>query len=384
MRSSVAIDNAVDRSEESFRLLVSAVKDYAIFLLDPTGRVQTWNEGAELIKGYRADEIIGKSFERFYPPDDVVGGAPLQHLEDAKRDGIYRETGQRVRKDGSRFWADVVITALYEEDGRLRGFAKVTRDITARKASEEHIRQLNASLEERVRERTAQLADANLEMQAFTYTVSHDLRAPLRGIRGFAQILLEDYAQQLDAEGLEYCQRISAAGGRMEQLLEDLLAYSRLSRAELAVKPVELDAVVDDALKQLGEAIAELQPQIEVKGPLPAVCGHRPILVQAVQNLIGNALKFVAPDVRPRVEVRAERRGNKARLYVEDNGIGIAPEHRERVFRVFERLHGEEQYAGTGIGLAIVRRALERLGGKAGIEARDGAGSCFWIELPAA
>ena len=498
-----------DRADEQFRLLVEAVRDYAIFMLDPEGRVVSWNAGAEAIKGYRAEEIVGQSFERFYLPGEVAAGLPRQHLVDACREGTYRETGERVRKDGSRFWADVVITALRDEAGALRGFAKVTRDITAqrnvihelaeserrlrftlassqigdwdldlasgrflaspehwrilgydapvpgwsgerfaehvhaedrarvqcvvreamarravmhyecrivrrdgavrwievhaamrpgegehlsgvvhditaRKASEQEVRRLAATLETRVRERTAALAEANLEMQAFNYTVSHDLRAPLRGIRGFAQILLEDFSDALGDEGREYCRRMAAAGERMEQLIEDLLAYGRVARQELTLKAIEFGPVVAEALKQLEELVRESGAEVRVADRLPAVRGQRPLLVQSVQNLVGNALKFVAPGVSPRVAIQAERHAGRVRLYVADNGIGIAPEHRDRIFRVIERLHSQEQYPGTGIGLAIVRRAMERLGGGVGVEARESGGSRFWLELDAA
>ena len=375
---------ALHSSDEQFRLLVDAVKDYAIFMLDPEGRVVTWNSGAELIKGYSAGEIIGQSFERFYPEDDVRSGKPRQGLAEARRNGHFMDTGQRVRKDGTRFWADVVITPLYDEDGGLRGYGKVTRDVTARMRTEQALRQLNESLEQRVRERTAQLMDANLEMEAFNYTVSHDLRAPLRAIRGYAEILLEDYGERLGEEGRDYCRRLSAAGGRMEKLVEDLLAYGRLGRQELSVRDIGLDGVVSEVLQQNAAMLREHGAAVTVESPLPPVKGHRPMLLQVVHNLISNAVKFVARGRAPAVNIRGERVGDRVRLYVEDRGIGVAPEHRDRIFRVFERLHGDEAYPGTGIGLAIVRRAVERQGGTVGMEPRKDGGSCFWIELAAA
>jgi PAS domain S-box-containing protein len=378
------LSGALHPSEEQFKLLVDAVKDYAIFMLDPDGKVVTWNEGAALIKGYTAAEIIGRSFERFYPADEVRAGKPQRGLEEARRTGHFTDTGERVRKDGTRFWADVVITALYDDAGALRGYAKVTRDVSARKANEEALREAYESLEQRVHQRTAQLSEANLEMEAFNYTVSHDLRAPLRAIRGFAEVLLEDYSEPLGEEGREYCRRLSVAGARMEQLVEDLLAYGRLSRQELSVRDVALDSVVAEVLQDNAQALRASGAKVTVDTPLPSVKGHRPLLLQVLQNLIGNSVKFVAPGKPPAVHIRGERRGARSRLYVEDRGIGIALEHRDRIFRVFERLHSDEQYPGTGIGLAIVRRAIERQGGTVGMEPRTGGGSCFWIELASA
>ncbi|HEU4326316.1 MAG TPA: CHASE3 domain-containing protein [Roseiflexaceae bacterium] len=239
-----------------------------------------------------------------------------------------------------------------------------------------------AELERRVAERTAALEAANAELEAFGYSVAHDLRAPIRAMQGFAVALQEDYGEQIDAQGQEYLQRILDAGQNMEQLISDLLTYSRLSRAELLFGDVPLRQALDDALGQLGEEITARGADIRVVGPLPVVRGHRPTLAQVLTNLLANAMKFVAPGDTPQIELRSSATDGRARLVLRDNGIGIAPEHQERIFRVFERLHGAEHYPGTGIGLAIVRKGVERMGGQAGVESAPGAGSTFWIELP--
>ncbi len=275
-------------------------------------------------------------------------------------------------------------------------------------------------LEQRVLERTAQLQEANSELEAFGYSVAHDLRAPLRVIQGFTQALLEDYADTFDAVGQDYAHRINTAAQRMDTLIEDLLTYSRLTRANLQLQSVNLESVVSEALAQLDGTIQQQQAQVTVEKPLPSVIGQRTILVQVVTNLLTNAIKFVVPGVQPQVRVWAEemereRWGDgemgrwgeensqslvtsrylpltnpqskihnpksKIRLWLEDNGIGIAPEHQERIFRVFERLHGIEIYPGTGIGLAIARKGVERLGGRVGVESQVGQGSRFWLEL---
>jgi signal transduction histidine kinase len=228
-----------------------------------------------------------------------------------------------------------------------------------------------------------QLISANRELEQFAFVASHDLRAPLRGIQGFSQALLEDYSPKLDLTGQDYARRILDAAQRMDTLVEKLLAYSRLCRAEIDLKPQSLEQVISEVLSRLAMDIGEKQAQVELAGPWPEVQGHFPTLVQVVANLVANAIKFAAPGQRPQVRLWAEAHDARVRLWVEDKGIGVAPEDQKRIFRIFEALHGEETYPGEGIGLAIVRKGVERLGGQAGVESVPGAGSRFWIELPA-
>jgi PAS domain S-box-containing protein len=347
---------ALRRSEVQFRLLVQGVTDYAIFMLDPSGHVSTWNAGAQRIKGYAADEIIGQHFSVFYTEEDREAGVPKRALNTARDEGRIEMEGWRVRKDGSCFWAHVVIDAIFDDAGALIGFAKVTRDNTERRANQQ-------------------------AMEAFAYSVSHDLRAPLRGIEGFARILLDDFGEQLGSAGRRYAERIAAGADRLQKLIEDLLTFSRLQRAEIKLRTVDLAAVVRRVAEQARENAETSDLTIEIVDPLPPVQAQSAVLEQALSNLISNALKFHRPGEPPRVRLWAEPRGERVRIWVEDAGIGIAPEHHDRIFGAFERLHGQEAYAGTGMGLAIVKTGVERMSGAVGVVSEAGRGARFWIEL---
>ncbi|MEM7595389.1 MAG: ATP-binding protein, partial [Cyanobacteria bacterium P01_A01_bin.83] len=236
-------------------------------------------------------------------------------------------------------------------------------------------------LENKVLERTAQLEEINQELESFSYSVSHDLKAPLRAIQGFAIALQEDYVDCLDELGREYTERLAGSAQQMEKLINDLLSYSRLSRTEINRQSVSLTSVVAKALEELDSQITEIQAQVTVDQPLLSVLGNRTILVQIVSNLLSNALKFIACGVQPQIHIWTEAHNNYVRLWIEDNGIGIDRQHQSRIFNVFERLHGNEAYPGTGIGLAIVKKGIERLGGRYGVESELNRGSRFWIEL---
>ncbi|GFO69916.1 hypothetical protein GMLC_34950 [Geomonas limicola] len=302
---------------------------------------------------------------------------------------------------------NVISTPLLASDGNMIGYLEAQNKLDGAVFSGFDLEQLNSvaqiaaqaaknaqdlqkmtkdasELEQRVAERTAQLQEVNEELDAFAFSVSHGLRAPLRAIVSFASILQDQHEGGGDPERDAFLGRIIAVGQDMDQLIQDLLSYSRLSSDEMALQTVRLDAVLQEAVDQLSRA--GQSGNIELHGAIewPAVHGNFTVLVQVVWNLLSNALKYVAPGVQPRVQVWADLVQDTVRLWVQDNGIGIAMENQERIFQVFERLHGVESYPGTGIGLAIARKAVQRHGGRIGVISRLGAGSRFWIELPAA
>lgn len=363
-------------AEQRFRLLVEGVTDYAIFLLDRTGHITSWNSGAERIKQYTADEIIGKHFSTFYQAEDRERGLPQHVLKEAEEQGHWQGEGWRVRKDGSRFWSSVVVTALRDEEGTLTGFSKVTRDITGRKQLLDELSRHTAELERQVEERER----TNAELEAFSYSVSHDLRAPLRAIEGFASALKEDYGNQLDETAHDYLHEIITASTRMNRLVRDLLEYGRLSRIEIIPEAVAVGPLVRRLLQ---EGPPEYRTATLTGNMDCSVLAHEPTLTQILLNLISNAFKFHPTGVVPQVEINVQDTGKKTvRIAIKDRGIGILPQHQEKIFKVFERLHGLDEFPGTGIGLAIVKRGIERMGGRVGVESQPDQGSTFWIELP--
>lgn len=244
-----------------------------------------------------------------------------------------------------------------------------------------HVRSAQEDLTERVRSRTAELQERNEELEAFAYSLAHDLHAPLRAMDGFSRILMDDHAGNLSEDGRRCAEMISDAARTMGRMIRDLLAYSRLARSDLPLEPLELPGIVERAKAQVAGDVQERKAKVVVE-PLPPAIGHDATLVQVFANLIGNGIKFVPAERTPEIRVRAESANHWVRVWVEDNGIGIANEHRDRIFRVFERLHNVEDYAGTGIGLAIVKKGVERMGGKVGVESLPGHGSRFWVDLP--
>jgi signal transduction histidine kinase len=295
---------------------------------------------------------------------------------------VWEDTFPLRGKDGQYRWFLSRAVPIRGSSGKIELWFGTNTDITELQEAREALARSHDELEQRVAERTASLTEAIAQMEEFSYSVSHDLRAPVRAMQGYAQATLEDYGHVLGEQGREYLNHVVRSGERMDRLVRDLLTYSRLARSNLQMQPVSLDSLVQDIVSHYPE-MQQPQAVIRTRGSLHSVIAHEPSLTQAISNLLNNAVKFVAPGVKPEVELYSERQGNRLRLWVHDNGIGIKPEYRSRLFGLFERIHNGKHYEGTGIGLAIVRKSVERMGGKVGMES-NGKGSKFWIELPSA
>jgi PAS domain S-box-containing protein len=515
---------AAESEGESLRMVIDSIEDYAIIMLDLQGHIANWNRGAERLTGYTAKEIVGRHFSRLYPPEDVGAAKPARELAEASGKGRAEDEGWRVRKDGGRFYANVVISAMRDESGQLRGFAKVIRDISERHRLEQmrvHFRSLFNSLpglylvltpdleiaaasdayleatmtrrdeivgrklfevfpdnpddpkasgvanlhaslrrvlnkgksdvmpiqrydirgpdgafevrywspinspllgpDESVeyiihriedvtefiqqkelsaggespdrmeaeiyhRSQVMQAANerlraANAELEAFSYSVSHDLRAPLRHIDGFADLLLKHSGPSLDDKGRRYIKTISDSAKRMGALIDDLLVFSRMGRAEMQQRKVDLSALADEIIKEL---------QVETKGRnvdwrrqgLPVVIGDPTLLRQVLVNLFSNAVKYTRPRDPAVIEIGFESSPSEYTIYVRDNGVGFDMAYVKKLFGVFQRLHRGDEFEGTGIGLANVQRIVRRHGGRAWAEGEVDEGATFYFTLP--
>ena len=360
-------------SEERFRLLVESVTDYAIFMLDPDGRVTSWNAGAERMKGYRADEIIGQHFRIFYPPEKQAIGHPEHELQLAERDGCYEEEGWRVRQDGTRFWANVVITALFDPDHKLVGFGKVTRDITERRRAEEARERSSA----RLAEANEKLSVAKEDAVNVLDITAHELRSPIVAMTGAAEIMAE-YWDRLDpAERAENLRNLTDSAGRVRRLLDDLLMASRLESGAIEFVPedVAVEPAIREALATAGQALGTVEI---IGGQGVAVTADRTRVIQMVINLVSNARRYGAPPIAVEIAVT----GPSVGVRVCDHGPGIPDELRGRLFRKFVRGRGKPD-RGTGLGLFIVAEMARRQGGDVWYERRDDL-SCFAFRLPVA
>jgi PAS domain S-box-containing protein len=357
-----------------------AISD-AVLLVNADGIIERCNRAFCSLMNNPAEKIVGHALS------DVAGPAAVDQSV------YFRMLGSRRRESIERLvdnlWYYISADPVITQDGEFHGGVLIITNITDRKRAEEarereqELLQREAErLEAKVHERTRALEESIRSLEGFCYTIAHDLRAPLRAVNGLTSELLDQYAGQFDTEGKHLAERITGAARRMDRLIEELLAFGRLANNEVPKRSVDLLAAVNSSISQYSSEIKELQAEVTVTPPLPPVWANPTIVEQIVVNLLGNGLKFVRPGVKTVIKIRAEQQDNTVRLWVEDNGIGIEPAYHQKIFGLFERLHSDRQFRGTGIGLAIVQKGVERMGGKAGVESEIGKGSRFWIELP--
>ena len=357
---------------DRFQLLVDAVEEYAIFLLDLSGRVMSWNSGAERIKGYAANEILGRHFSVFYEPHDIAAETPIRELETATAVGRCRAEGWRVRKDGSTFWAHVIITAVRNPDGELTGFAKVTRDETHHRAAETA-----------AADAVAAAIEANASKDRFLSRMSHELRTPLNAILGFGQLMMMDDLPSMYRDSVSH---ILGAGHHLLALIDDVLDISRMESGEvrLSLEPVRVADVVDEAVGMLGPLSERLAVPIRANGVSRDVyvLADRQRLAQVVLNLVSNALKYNRRDGTVQLDTRTDADG-RVRITVVDDGPGIDPEDHDRLFQPFERLAAAQSgIEGTGLGLTLSKTLMTAMRGEIGVDSMPGSGCTFWIALP--
>ncbi|HLP26850.1 MAG TPA: PAS domain S-box protein [Acidobacteriota bacterium] len=368
-------------STDAFLAAIVNSSGDAILSKSLDGIITSWNPGAERMFGYTASEAVGQHVSILFPPDrfDEEPGI-LEHIRRGELVDHY-ETVRR-RKDGALLDISLTVSPIFDSGGRIVGASKIARNITDLKTAERKLAEYAADLETKVRERTNRLEESVAELESFSYSLSHDMRAPVRAIQSLTEIVLTDHGPRIP-EAVPLLQRVAKAAARLDRLIRDVLNFAHLSRTEIHLARVDTEELVREIIRER----VEFQPphaEIVVDSPLLAVTAHDASLAQCLSNLLDNAVKFVAPGVKPHIRVFTARAGERVRIAVRDNGIGIDTEAKRRLFAVFQRLHTPQQYPGTGIGLAIVRRAAERMHGSVGVESAPGLGSTFWIELPAA
>lgn len=373
------------KSEERYHKMTNEVEEYAIILLSKDGVIENWNKGAEKIKGYKPEEIIGKNFSIFYTPEDRKSRLPENLMKMATIEGKSSHEGWRVKKDGSRFWGYTIITALHDDYNEVVAFSKVTRDLTTKKLAEE---KLNEYIEN-IGRKNEELSRINSELDSFTYMASHDLQEPLRKIITFSDLLISNNNEHLTNENKKYLSRISGAALRMRNLIQNLLSYSRTGIME--TEKTDMNKLLKEVEKNLSQIIKEKKAKIYYK-KLPFLHVAPSQFQQLFSNLIQNAIKYSKEDIPPEINITIEKvaaneiisdslEKNFYKILVSDNGIGFEKEFETKIFQLFQRLHTKD-YAGTGIGLAICKKIVLNHNGMIKAIGEPGIGATFIIYIP--
>jgi PAS domain S-box-containing protein len=381
-------EEQIARTLRELNDLKTALDEHAIVAVtDARGKITYVNDKFCAISKYSREELLGQDHR-------IINSG--KHSKDFFRKlwetigagRVWKGEIKNRAKDGSYYWVDTTIVPYLGSDGKPVQYIAIRTDITERKqaedalkAAQERLSRHAEELEHQVAERTAHLNESVQSLEGVCYTMAHDLRAPLRAVQGFAQILLDEHAPALDPDGQRYAQRILNRAMKMDALIHDLLNYARLSHAELPITTIDLTALVEKVVRAMSQEIETRNAQVTFPS-LPAIQANERLVAQILTNLLANALKFVAPGVTPQIQIRSEVGPEFVRLSIHDNGIGIEPQFHERVFEVFQRLHADEQiYPGTGVGLAIVKKGMERMGGRVKIDPAVPSGTCFHLDF---
>jgi PAS domain S-box-containing protein len=376
-------NDALKRSEERYHKMIGEIEDYAILFLDVNGIIQNWNKGAEKIKGYRAEEIIGKNFRIFYLPEDRQKKLPEQLIEVAVNRGKAVHEGWRLRKDGSKFWGSIVITALHDEQDQILGFSKVTRDLTEIKAASD-----------KVNDYARELEFQNRELQQFSYAAAHDLKEPLRKVQFYNSMIMESIGEKLPDKEKTYLNNSVNSVIRMKDLIDDLLLYSETSAITDKFAVVNVHEVLEEIKIFYKDSLAEGSIRMDMVGPVN-IWGIPFQIRQLFENLLGNAIKYQQKGRPLQISISCkkeylqfgkEQDRNPVMAYykisIQDNGIGFEPGYARRIFELFQRLHSRKEYPGTGVGLAISKRIVQNHKGSIEAGSIPGKGSTFTVFLP--
>jgi PAS domain S-box-containing protein len=372
-------EESLRQSEEKYRTLLESVQE-GYFEIDLAGNYTFFNDSLCRIYGYSKEELMGMNYRLYTDKETRTNG--FQEFNKVYNTGepLKGFTWPIIGKDGTKRYVETSASLLKDSSGKPIGFRGILHDITARKRAEEELKKYREQLEGLVHERTIKLEASNKELEAFSYSISHDLRAPLRAIDGFSQALLEDCEDKLDIQGKDYLIRIRAATQRMSTLIEDLLNLSRITRSEMSMEKVNLTRIVRSVINELQNSQPQRHVKIRIANGLEDIADSRLISI-ALENLLSNAWKFTAKQSEALIEFGSTREGSKIIYFIRDNGAGFEMTYMDKLFAPFQRLHTIDEYPGTGIGLATVRRIIHRHGGKVWAEGQTGKGATFYFSI---